>query len=67
MYTFPPVRTNTVQVELQATYLRSTLGKDIGSLVGLQSLERLGEQRIGLECGLDGENDIASQVGDSRH
>lgn len=58
---------NTAQVELRATYLGNTLGQDIGSLVGLQSLERLGEQRIGLQCGLDGENDIASQVGDSRH
>jgi hypothetical protein len=45
----------------------NTLGEDVTGISSLQSLERLGEVGVGLERGLDGENDVASEVGDSRH
>ena len=49
------------------THIWNTLGEDVTGISSLQSLERLGEKGVGLERGLDGENDVASEVGDSRH
>ena len=67
-------RTGTIYIPLDLreeasrdiTYLRHTLGDDITSIVRLQRLERAGEQGICAKRRLDGNNDIANQVCDSR-
>lgn len=47
-------------------YQRSASGQSARSLASLQGLEGLGEQRVRLKGRLDGQNEIARQVGDPR-